>query len=461
MNMPSLIEILERTQTGEYCTEKEWDVKRIPKAVREKLKKYRLENSFDPNNPVNTDESLADTFFKAGYELALELCMLCATTERVIRVSEEELSNSLKFAPSEVFVGEGKDGTWLRSRTPSDPEPMKFEGSLAITMSEDIWPLITEGIAREREVDILKSGSLITIMGRELPAGSPFETLACYEQGRMHMEIRRKAGRPGMAGVGCSSSVTEYGQFGGYGIPGSYPNTDLSLILFPSELKINYSTLHKVIHTLNVGGLIISGSTAMIGGMGGPVEGAALTCIACTLLMYPILHSHLGAANIYDIHYLSNVNRKGIFGLSITQQAINRNTHLIAHALVNQVSGPCTENLLLESLVGMTTISASGAALCEGPRSAGGKLTDYITPLECRFCAEVGHRAAGLSLHKVNEIAKEVIPRYENSIKDPDIGKPFQEVYDLKTLKPTKEWEDIYKKVKKEAINLGVPLDEY
>lgn len=338
---------------------------------------------------------------------------------------------------------------------------MKLAASLAITMSEDIWPLITEGIAREREVDILESGSLTTIMGRELPAGSPFETLAGYEQGRMHKEIRRKAGRPGMGGVGCMSSVTEYGQFGGYGIPGSYPNTDLSLILFPSELKINNSTLHKVIHTLNVGGLILSGSTAMIGGMGGPVEGAALTCIACTLLMYPILHTHLGAANIYDINYLSNVNRKGIFGLSITQQAINQNTNLITHALVNQVSGPSTENLLLESLVGMAIISASGAALCEGPRSAGGKLTDYVTPLECRFCAEVGHRAAGLSLEKVNEIAKEVIPRYEDSIKDPDIGKPFQEVYDLKTLKPTKEWEDIYKKVKKEAINLGVPLDEY
>jgi hypothetical protein len=28
-------------------------------------------------------------------------------------------------------------------------------------------------------------------------------------------------------------------------------------------------------------------------------------------------------------------------------------------------------------------------------------------------------------------------------------------------MRPTKEWEDIYRKVKAEAISLGVPLSEY
>ena len=80
----------------------------------------------------------------------------------------------------------------------------------------------------------------------------------------------------------------------------------MSLILFPSELKVNYQTLHKVVHTINVGGMIFAGSPAMIGGMPGPPEGAVLSCIACALLQYPILQADVGGGEIYDIRYLSN-----------------------------------------------------------------------------------------------------------------------------------------------------------
>lgn len=460
MIKPDIIAILRRTQTGEYCTVKEWDVKRIPKGVRDKLVKYGLEKSLDFANPVNTDKTLADSFFKAGFELALDLGMLCETTERIVKVSEEELVNAIESAPSELFVGVGEDGTWLRARTPSDPTPAPFGASLGITISEEIWPALTEGIAREREVDMLEGGSLTTIHGLEVIPGSPTETLVGFEQGRMHLEVRRRAGRPGMAGIGCISSITEYGQLGGYGVPGAFLNTDLSLILFPSELKINYQTLNKVVHTLNTNGMIFAGSPAMIGGMPGPAEGAVLSCIACSLLQYPVLQSHIGGGEIYDIRYLSNVNREGIAALSVIHQALSRNTDLITHGIANQVSGPGTKTLLYETIVGVSAIVASGAACSTGPRSAGGKFTDYLTPLECRFCAEISHKASGLPLKKVNEIANAILPRFEDKIKEPDIGQSVYETYDLKTFTPTEEWEQMYLEVKREAIDLGIPLDE-
>jgi methylamine---corrinoid protein Co-methyltransferase len=460
MSIPDVIEILDRTRSGELCTVKDWDVRRIPKAVRSKLEKYRLQKICDPANPVNTDDALADAFFHAGYELALELGMLCETTERIIRISEAELASALKHAPSEIFVGAGKDGTRLKSRTPSDPYPMAFGASLGITVSEDLWPALTEGIARQRDVDMLEGGSLTTIHGRPVLPGTPFETLVGYEQGRYHREIRRRAGRPGMGGIGCISSVTEYGQLGGYGVPGGFLPTDLSLILFPSELKISYQVLHKVVQTLNTEGFIFAGSPAMIGGMPGPAEGAVLSCIACSLLQYPVLHSTVGGGEIYDLRYLSNVNREGLWALSVTHQALSRNTHLLTHGIANEVSGPGTEALLWECLVGVATIAASGAAFSTGPRSAGGKLTDYLTPLECKFCAEVGHAASGMSRAQVNELAKAILPRYEDQIKNPDKGKPVGETYDLKAMKPMPEWEAVYQKVKREAIALGVPLDD-
>ena len=119
-----------------------------------------------------------------------------------------------------------------------------------------------------------------------------------------------------------------------------------------------------------------------------------------------------------------------------------------------------TEALLYEGLAGVATLAASGTAYAAGPRPAGGRYHDYLTPLECRFSAEVSHKASGLSRVKVNEIVKEVLPRYESTIKKPEKGKPYQEAYNVKTMRPTEEWETIYRKVKAEAIQLGVPLDE-
>jgi methylamine---corrinoid protein Co-methyltransferase len=458
MLKPKITEILNRSQDGEYCTVKEWDIRRIPKAVKATLKKYDLVNTCTPENPVNTDPELADRFFKAGYEMALGLGMLCETTDRIIKASEEELAEAIKAAPSQLTVGFGEDASIIKARTPSDPYPTKLAASLGITMSEEVWPAVTEGIARQREVDLLEGGSLKSIYGVDVIPDAPSETLVGFEQAKMHVEIRKKVGRPGMGGIGQISAITEYGQFGGYGIPGALPPTDLSLILYPSELKVNYQTLHKIVHTLNVGGMIFAGSPGMIGGMPGPPEGAVLSSIAAGLLQYPILLADAGGGELYDIRYLSNVNRDGIWAVSMAHQALSRNTSILTQGIANQVSGPGTKALLYETLVGMSAIAVSGASFSTGTRSAGGKLDDYLSPLECKFCAEVAHAAAGMPLEKVNEIAKTILPKYEDAIKKPDVGKSVREVYDLEKFEAFPEWQQMYDEVKQEAIDLGMPL---
>ena len=456
---PDILEVLSRAQTGEYCTQKEWDTKRIPLTIRNILKEHGLQKTCDMENPVNTDMELADKFYAAGYQAALELGYLCTDTDRIISVSKEELDDALKHALPEVTVGEGKDATVIKSRTPSDPYPMKAATSLGITISEDIFPTMAYLIASEREVDILEAGSLTTVRGHEVLSGTPNETLMGYEHGVMHREARRKAGRPGMGAIGSISAVTEFGQFGAYGTPGAFRNTDLALILFPSEMKIDYRTLHKVVHTLNMDGIMKCDSPGMIGGMPGPAEGAVVSSIACALLSYAILQNHVGGGEIYDVRYLSNVNREGLWALSIVFQALSRNTHTLCHGIANQVSGPGTENLLREIAAGVSVLAASGSSLTTGPRSAGGRLNDFVTPLECRFVAEISHAASGMELGKVNEVVKALLPKYEDSIKEPDLGVPFQKAYNMDTLEPTPEWEAAYRKVKAECIELGIPLD--
>ena len=460
-NKPDIFEILERVHKGEYCSSKDWDIKKVRGTIKRILKDRKLEGACDTENPINTDYDLADQFYQAGFELALELGYWVDDTERIVRVSQEELENALKFAPAEVFVGEGKDGTLIKARTPGDPYLCKQACSLGITVSEDIFMQLVTGIASEPEVDILEAGSLTTVHGHEVLSGTPLETLMGYWHGQMHREARRRAGRPGMGAIGSISAVTDYGQFGAYGTPGGFRSSDLALILFPSELKIDYRTLNKVVHTLNMGGMIKADSPGMIGGMPGPAEGAVISNVASSILSYAILQNHVGGGEIYDVRYLSNVNREGLWALGIVTQALSRNTHTLIHNIANDVSGPCTDKLLYEIAAGQATLASCGASVSTGPRTAGGKLNDYITPLECRFTAEVTHAASALDPKDVNEIVKKLLPYYEADIKTPDMGKPYQEAYDVATGKPTEEWEAIYRKVKKEVIEIGIPLSEF
>jgi len=63
-----------------------------------------------------------------------------------------------------------------------------------------------------------------------------------------------------------------------------------------------------------------------------------------------------------------------------------------------------------------------------------------------------------MPLEKVNEIAKTILPKYEDAIKKPDVGKSVREVYDLEKFEAFPEWQQMYDEVKQEAIDLGMPL---
>jgi methylamine--corrinoid protein Co-methyltransferase len=316
-----------------------------------------------------------------------------------------------------------------------------------------------EGIVRHREIDIFEGGSLITIFGQPVRAGSPYETLVGAYNAQLTKEALWRAGRPGMPTIGIISGTTAFGQLGGFGIKGGLdPDTDMILMLTPGDLKTSYTSLHKIAHAINCGAKIQAGMSSMIGGYTGPPEGAVLSQIANTLLQLRIHEYHTCIGSIYDSRYGGNCGREGQWASSVAYQAVSRNTNVLRFTTMNQKAGPCTEMLLYESAVAMVNASVSGLSSVVIPRSGGGKYADYLTPLECKFCAEVFKGSAGMTRKQANEIAKVLIPKYEEHLLRSPKGKSFQECYDLKTLEPTKEWLDIYLKVKKELIELGVPL---
>jgi methylamine--corrinoid protein Co-methyltransferase len=459
MSIQNLLEILDRAHSGPVCSLKDWDTQVIPTKAAAVIKKYGLAETCTPDNPINTDDALADRFFQAGFELAVEAGMLCVDTERVIKVSQEELQSTIEKAPAELAVGEGLDRLVMRARQPEDKQAPLLISPLGIEVSEELWVPLMQGIAQHREVDILQGGSLKSVFGRPIRSGTPYETLAGRLNAQLNREALWRADRPGMCTTAVITSPTVFGQLGGYGIPGGFRPTDLALVLAPAELKTTYTALHKVAHAINCGGLIMSGACSMVGGYAGPPEGAAISAIAWALLQYAVHQNHCGGGAIMDIRYMGNCGRHAQWAISVQLQALSRNTHLLINSLPNQVAGPCTEMLLYESAVAMMNLAVSGTSLSIGPRSAGGKYTDYLSPLECKFCGQVLKRCAEMKRSEANEIANVLIPKYEDRLRNPPKGKSFTECYDLHTLRPTQEWLDIYLRVKEELIELGMPLE--
>ena len=458
MSLDFLLEMIDRAHNGPINKIHEWDSRIILRKVREKLKEHGLEKTCTPQNPINSDDGLADEYYRAGFELAVDLGLLNVETERVIKLSDAELKEAIKRAPSEIVLGEGRERVVMESRRPEEKKKPTWLSPVGIVISEEHWILLQQRIIENRVVDITQGGSLETVFGRNIMSATPYETLAGRVQAQMLAEAAWRAGRTGIPTQGIITSPTVFGQFGGYGMPGGLdPKKDLALILSPAGFKTSYTHLHKVVHALNCGGMIAGGTEELIGGYAGPPEGVAVAAIAENLLGVAIHQcTASGGINICDIRYLGSSGREGQWTLGMGTQALSRNTDLIVDCMTEQVAGPCTEMLLYESIVGMSNLSASGAGSAKGPRSAHGAHTNHLTPLESKFCGEVFKTTAGMKREDINEIAKALIPRYEAKLRNPPIGKSFLDCYDLKANKPSKEWQEIYDKVWKELEDFGV-----
>lgn len=455
-SITELIKYMDRGKMGKRVTERQWDYEILPGVLTDVAKKYGLIKICDPSNPVNMDQDLADQFYKAGWEAALRLGFFNTDTETIVCVTEEELAASVAGAPSELTLGRGMDQRTIAARKPEDGVAPIFGGPLSIPMNEEYYvPLISETL-KSNLVDVQEGPSLDTVYGSPLLANTPYETAASFYELEMRKQAQFLAGRLCIPNMLVSSSSTEYGFLATFAL---FPQPQIALVLIPASLKTNYCSLHKCVQTLAVGGYVESGSPSMLGGFTGGPETSAIACIAGSLLQYSIHQAHISAATVYDIRYSGNCNRHALWSQTVSIQAIARNTHLIMVKTINQVGGPCTEMFYKESIVGFAANSASGLTFTVGPRSAGGKYKNYLTPLEIWFAAACHKAGASLTLKQANDIANELIPQYERWYKEkPPAGRPINELYDIKTMKPIDEHRDLYMEMRKLSADLGMPL---
>ena len=197
-NMTLLLEVMERAFTGKPCTERDYDINIFSKKLKEIVKEYNIK--YDPDNPVPSDNSVADDVFNAGFDFFCEVGSYFTDTGRVIQFSEDEIKKALKSAPSEIIFGEGTDAKKFVSRKPeSNVPPWCFIGAGGAPISSDEYLLkLVEGYASIPLANSLTVPSLTSVSGIRIRPGTPLEILGCIRNIVLAREALRRIGRPGL-----------------------------------------------------------------------------------------------------------------------------------------------------------------------------------------------------------------------------------------------------------------------
>jgi methylamine--corrinoid protein Co-methyltransferase len=220
---------------------RDWDSKIVPSKTAEVLKEYDFKS--DPNNPIPSDDSLADEVYEAGYKLAVELGVFCVDTNRIIKISEEELKEALNGAPDKLTLGKGTDQVEVIHRKPEDRQHIMVSGGpFGVVVSEDLWIPVHMSVAQYPVVDRLVPGTLNTVYSKELRSGTTFEFLGGILEAKLTKEALRRVDRPGMPTGGVMTDMTGLGFLGGWSF-GGLEETDFPSVSMASELKTSYYLL--------------------------------------------------------------------------------------------------------------------------------------------------------------------------------------------------------------------------
>jgi methylamine--corrinoid protein Co-methyltransferase len=102
---------------------------------------------------------------------------------------------------------------------------------------------------------------------------------------------------------------------------------------------------------------------------------------------------------------------------------------------------------------------SSGQHTGPGPSGVtGGDDVDMVTAMEVRMLGEVSRAVTGMPRKLADEIVGKCLEQYEPTLGHPPSGKRFQELYDIRRMKPTAEWLAMFESVRSQLKVWGVPF---
>ncbi|MBW2059558.1 MAG: monomethylamine:corrinoid methyltransferase [Deltaproteobacteria bacterium] len=445
--MIGFLEVFKRSQTGPYISEMDFDLG-FDSELREIIMKYGIK--YDPENPIPNNDQLADDLFQAGLEFYERVGTFCVDSQRIIKFTREEILEALATAPTNSVFGEGKDAKPMPVRPPeSDLPPWCFVGAVGAACTDEyLLSTLVEGYGLVPMADSITTPSLKTINGMTVVVNTPLEILACIRTVELSRSALRKSGRPGLPITNSiASAVTDASKIAGsqFGLRPS----DGWVMGSMAEMKINYQRMNEIAYVLSLGGNILSETSPMLGGYCGGPEGVAVANVAYHFQAMMVQRGVLHLSFPIQFKHACNTSRDVLWAISLSNQAISRNSRFPLITIEILSAGPGTEMCFYENAAQLITDLVSGGSF-EGPGVGKNAHVDHQNPWEARFSTEVAYATLGMKRDTANEIVKDLLSRYESKIPEAPVGKRFQDCFNVETLEPTAEYLDLYGKVREE-----------
>ncbi|MDH4123578.1 MAG: monomethylamine:corrinoid methyltransferase [Thermoplasmata archaeon] len=456
--MVQILDVMKKALEGKPMSETDYQLKSFASTVQRLVKEHGIK--FDPKNPIPTDNSLSNDVFKAAVELVVEVGAYCTDTSRVISFTEAEVKNALRTAPDKIHLGEGKDRKALRPRKPEDKTPpwcMLGAGGGACSSDRSFLTLV-EGYAEIPETNAITTPAITRVGGMRIRPASPLELLGAMRNAVFAREACNRAGRQGIP-IMNSLATAESDIALAAAVHPKYGmrTSDGYMICCMDPMKVDFNRLNKVTIVLSMGAPVGMCFGPLMGGYASGPEGTAVSSTAHHLMGILAYQSSWLLPFPLHLRYVSSSSREMLWLISATGQAISRNTHLLSLNLNYTSAGPCTPMCLFETSASVMSAVVSGQSI-ESTGVASNKDEDRTTPVEPRISAEVAHAVAGMKRADANEIAKKLLAKYESKLSDPPKGKMLFECWDPETRRPSKEYQKIVSKFKKEIGDLGIEL---
>jgi len=456
--MPNLLDFMNRATTGPILSEDEFNMKRLIPNVRKIVREFEIR--YTPENPVPSDDVLADRLFEAAIEFIVRTGIYCDDTNRVIQFGRNEILQAVKNLPAGATFGEGRDRRFFKPRVPEDGnQPWYHVGTGIVASSEDIVLAQVEGYGSIVQANSISIPALKQIKGMQVVGGSPLEIHASISAVQAGRKALTRSGRPGLPILNLiSTSTTALGT-----IAGTHPNFGLRpsdgwLIDFLAEMKVNFETLNRLAFIQVTGGNIGSTALPILGGYAGGAPGTALVMMAYYLLGILLFQGTYHLTGPVHFRHGCSTTRDILWVFSVVGRAASRNTRYPAIALAYASAGPATRMYFYEAAAANLCFVPSGYGGVQTVHPAKAVINDGVSPLEAQFCVQVAHAVTGMGADQASVLVNQLLEKYEKEIDKAPAGKRFQECYDPKTGGPSNDYLRLYEEIKDELTSLGIPF---